>query len=139
MCRRIALLSILVSLLAAQPPAWKEFSIGPPTPKAPNNAYNVPQGILRASSISLRSLIGIIAGVPMARIVGPDWMDTEPYAVVAELSDESRLRLRTRSPDHASVGEEFRSMLTKELVERFHLEFHRETREGLAPKRPPQN
>jgi uncharacterized protein (TIGR03435 family) len=132
MFRRFAFLSILLSLLAAQEPAWKEFAIGPATPKSPNNAYNVPRGILRASSISLRSLIGLVAGVPMARIVGPDWMDTEHYAVVAELSDESRLRLRTRSPDDASVGEEFRSMLTQELVRHFHLEFHRETRDGLS-------
>ena len=42
MFRRIALLSILVSLLEAQPTAWREFSIGPATSKAPNNAYNVP-------------------------------------------------------------------------------------------------
>ena len=55
----------------------------------------------------------------MARIVGPAWMDTEHYAVVATLPDESRLRLRTRSPDDASVAEEFRSMLTQELVKRF--------------------
>ena len=68
----------------------------------------------------------------MAGIVGPDWMDTEHYAVAATLSDESRQRLRTRSPDDASVGEEFRSMLTQELVQRFHLEFHRETRDGLT-------
>ena len=106
--------------------------MGPAAPKSSNNAYNVPQGILRASSISLRSLIGIIAGVPLARIVGPDWMDTEHYAVAAALSDESRLRLRTRSPDDASIGEEFRSLLTQELVQRFHLEFHRETRDGIA-------
>jgi len=132
MFRRFALLSILASLLAAQPPAWKEFSIGPAIPKASNNAYNVRQGILRASFISLRSLIGIMAGVPEARIVGPDWMAAEHYAVSATLSDESRLRLRTRSPDDASVGEEFRSMLTQELVQRFHLEFHRETRDSLT-------
>ena len=64
----------------------------------------------------------------MARIVGPDWMDSEHYAVAATLSDESRLRLRTRSPDDASIGEAFQSMLTQELEQRFHLEFHRETR-----------
>jgi uncharacterized protein (TIGR03435 family) len=132
MLRRIAQMSILASLLAAQPPAWKEFTIGPATPKASNNEYNVRQGILRAGSISLRSLIGIIGGVPGARIIGPDWMDTDHYAVAAALSDESRLRLRTRSTDDASVGEEFRSMLTQELVQHFHLEFHRETREGLT-------
>jgi uncharacterized protein (TIGR03435 family) len=131
MSRRFALLSILIPLAAAQQPAWKEFSIGPAEPKA-SNVYNVPQGILRAGSISLRSLIGIIAGVPMARIVGPDWMDTEQYSVAAALSDESRLRLRTRSPDDASIGQEFRSMLTQELVQRLHLEFHRETRDGLT-------
>jgi uncharacterized protein (TIGR03435 family) len=130
--RLIALLSILASLLAAQPPAWKEFSIGPATPKASNNEYSVRQGILRAGSISLRSLIGIIGGVLEARTIGPEWMDSDHYAVAATLSDESRLRLRTRSTDDASIGEEFRSMLTQELVQRFHLEFHRETREGFT-------
>jgi uncharacterized protein (TIGR03435 family) len=56
----------------------------------------------------------------------------ERYAVAAALSDESRLQFRTRSEIDAPVGEKFRSMLTQELVQRFHLEFHRETREGLA-------
>src|SRR4051812_44615936 len=89
MFRRFASLPILALLLSAQQPAWKEFAIGPSTGKVPTDVYNVPQGMLRASSISLRSLIGIIAGVPVARIVGPDWMDTEQYAVVATVPDES--------------------------------------------------
>jgi uncharacterized protein (TIGR03435 family) len=118
--RLLALLLTLISLLNGQTPAWKEFSIGPPKHNQQMSA-NLLQGVLHASSISLKSLIGIAAHLPVVRITGPDWMETEHYAVVAMLSGESLTRLRKRSDD-ARIAEEFRSLLTQELVRRFHLE-----------------
>lgn len=90
------------------------------------------RGMLRAGSISLKSLIGIAAGAPEARILGPDWMDSERYAITATLSDEKRLRLRTRSEDDGRLAVEFRTMLTEELAQRFQLQYHREMRDRLS-------
>lgn len=126
------LLLAAVSLLTAQAPTWKEFSIGPTTGAVKIGLNNVRQGVFHANSISLNSLIGIATNVGGPRVLGPGWMETEHYAVAAELSDESHLRLRTRSQDDASIAEEFRSLLMQELVRRFHLEYHREIRDTPA-------
>src|SRR5215469_900528 len=131
MLRRLAPLPILLAVSTAQPSAWQEFSIGPAVPKQ-NVVNDSRQGVLRADSISLKSLIGIAAGVPEARILGPDWMDTERYAITATLSDESRLRLRRRSEDVDGLAVEFRTMLTEELGQRLHLQYHREMRDRLS-------
>src|SRR5579863_1213777 len=111
MLRRCALLLITLSWMAGQrlPPTWKEFSMGPVQHRLRSPVSNIRQGELRAGSISLKSLVGIAAGLPAVRILGPDWLATEQYSVDATLSDESRLRLRTRSKD--PVAEDFRSLL----------------------------
>ena len=132
MLRRLALLPIACSLLTAQPSAWKEFSIGPPTRGAPTSLNNVREGVLHSNAISLASLIGVATGVPSPRVLGPGWIETEHYAVTATLSDDTHLRLRTRAPDDTTIAEEFRALLTRELVLRFHLEYHRETRNTLT-------
>jgi uncharacterized protein (TIGR03435 family) len=131
MLRRIALLPIVVRALLAQPPAWQEFSIGPATRKIDTTTTNIRQGILRSNSISLKSLIAVAAGISSERIVGPGWIESDHWAVAATLSEDSRLRLRTRSPDDPRVVDEFRSLLTQELIRRFHLESHRESRETV--------
>ena len=133
MLRRLALLPAALSLLPAQPPpapAWKEFSLGPATRQVETTATNIRLGVLRSNSISLRSLIGVAAGVSPVRVLGPEWLAGEHFTVAAIISDESRLRLRTRSPGDPGVEGEFRSLLTGELAQRFQLEFHRETRAG---------
>jgi len=131
MLRRFALLPILLAALMAQPSAWQEFYIGPAAfMQRLVNDYR--RGMLHAGSISLKSLIGIAAGVPEARILGPDWMDAEHYAIAATLSDETRLRLRTRSEDPARLAEDFKNLLAEELEQRLHLQFHRETRDRLS-------
>ena len=143
MFRPFALLPVACFMLMAQAPTWKEFSIGPPTRGAPISLNNVNQGIFHANATSLASLIGVAAGVPSPRVLGPAWMETEHFAVAATLGDESHQRLRTRSSDDLTIAEEFRSLLTHELALRFHLEYHRETREALtytlrpAEGRPP--
>ena len=118
MLRRLAPLPVLLAVLTAQPPAWQEFSIGPAASKQ-NLINDYRRGVLRASSISLKSLIGIAAGMPEAHILGPDWIDTERYAITAMLSDETRLRLRTRSEDDGHLAMEFRTLLAEELAQRF--------------------
>ncbi len=128
----MALLPVLLFTLAAQAPTWQEFSIGPATRMVDTNLTNLRQGMLHSGSISLQSLIAVAGGVPSDRVAGPGWMASDHYAVSATLSEATRLRLRTRSPDDARVIDEFRAMLTEELLRRFQLETHRETRETLG-------
>jgi uncharacterized protein (TIGR03435 family) len=134
MYRWVALLPIAFAVLSGQSPpspTWKEFAIGPAGRKPKAQANNVRQGLLHSESISVRSLLGVAAGVPWSRIDGPEWMDTQHYSVTAEISDESRFRLRTRAPEDTRVMEEFQSLLTSELARRFHLAFHREIRKTI--------
>ena len=130
MLRRFALLPLILSSLGAQP-EWKEFSLGPAIRRPDARANNPRQGLLHTNSISLRSLIAIATGLPPVAVLGPDWLDGAHYAIAAAIADESRLRLRSREPEETRVVDEFRSLLTVELVKRFHLQFHRETRDSL--------
>lgn len=128
-CRLILLLPVAISLPGAQP-AWKEFSLGPMTPKGPPNSDGkVRNGGLRAKSISTRSLIAIAAGVSPTHVLGPDWIDTERFSVAAVLADDSRSRLRTRPSGGAGLDDEFRELFSQEIASRFHLEIRRERRD----------
>jgi uncharacterized protein (TIGR03435 family) len=123
------LLSVGASLAAAQP-NWKEFSLGPAIPKGPINPRgSVRRGILRAKSISARTLIAISTGLPPPRVLGPDWIDSEHYSVSAVLADDLKGRLRSRSAAGASLNDEFQSLFASEIASRFRLEFQKERRE----------
>ncbi len=138
MLRLGALLTMLTFLLAAQsplPPSWKEFSMGPVKKKQGASLGNLNRGEMRAGSISVKWLVSIATGVPPARIVCPDWMNTEHYSVVAVLSDEARLRMQTREEN--PVEEDFRRLFEAELVRRFQLEYHREARQSPALRLQP--
>lgn len=125
------LLPLAVFLFGAQA-TWKEFSLALVTPKGPPHPFAAHHGALQAGSISVKSLIGIATGMPPTRVLGPDWIDTEHYRVTAVLSDESRVRMRTRKPGDTGVDEEFRSLFIQEIVSRFHLEFHQERRNSIG-------
>lgn len=131
MLRRLALLPVFFLSLIAQAPEWQEFSLGPPRGKLEIGTNNIRQGVFHSNSISLKSLISLASGIGAAHVTGPGWIDSEHYGISATLSEASRLRLRTRAPDDARVVDEFRLLLTKELVQRFRLEFHRETRDTV--------
>lgn len=73
-------------------------------------------------NVSLKRLIGMAYGVPDGRdylFSGPEWLNSTHFDVNA-----------TFSPD--STNEEMRLMLQQLLDERFHLKFHRETKEFTA-------
>lgn len=114
-------------------PMWETFSLGPATSGGlANSKPAVRKGIMRAKSISAKSLIGFVAGISPTRVLGPEWIDTERYSVTAILSDNSRGRLRRRSPTGASSDEEFRLLFTQEIVSRFQLKMHTEQRSQHA-------
>jgi uncharacterized protein (TIGR03435 family) len=128
--RRLAfVLSIGASLVPAQP-NWREFSLSPARVQGALNPMGaVRRGTLRARSISARALIAISAGVPPARVLGPDWIDSENYAILAVLADDSQGRLRTRSTAHTSLDDDFQNLFAQEIASRFRLEFQRERQE----------
>ena len=125
------LLPLAAAPLWAQTAAWQEFSLGPAVRK-PLHSSDVPHGALHASSISLRALIAVAAGLPEQRIVGPEWIATEHYSIAAVLDASSQSRLRRRSEGESSIDSQFRSLLGQELAARFHLEQHREVQDRLA-------
>jgi uncharacterized protein (TIGR03435 family) len=83
---------------------------------------------LRANGISLKSLLARVEGLPQIRIVAPDWMTEDRYAVTAQVSDEYRLRLRRREESEGGPQGEVRALVRHELQERLQLKMHREMR-----------
>jgi uncharacterized protein (TIGR03435 family) len=111
--RREAALSILaVSALLGQTAAsatWKEFSIGPPTR---NQSGFSPYGI-RAEGVPLKRALARAYGLPEHRIIGPDWLDTERYAITGQVDNPA----------------DFQPLFQQELTARFHMAAHLETKE----------
>ncbi len=101
---------------SADSPKWKEFSIGPPTR---NQTGFGPNG-LRADGIPLVRALARAYGLPEHRIIGPDWLDTERYAIVAQVDDLK----------------DFQPLFQQELTARFKMVAHREMRRtGSRPRR----
>jgi uncharacterized protein (TIGR03435 family) len=90
-------------------PAWKEFSIGPPT----QNQSGFSREGIRAKGIPLKRALARAWGVPEHRILGPAWMADERYALTALVDN----------PD------DLQPLLQQELTKRFQMAVHRETRE----------
>jgi uncharacterized protein (TIGR03435 family) len=130
MRKEAALFVIATSVLLGQSagsPAWKEFSIGAPS-KGPNGFS---QYGIRTSQVTMKKALARAYDVPEHRVVGPDWLPTERYAITAEVNDPK----------------DFQPLFQQELATRFHLLAHREMREvpvyvlksieGAPPKQPP--
>jgi uncharacterized protein (TIGR03435 family) len=105
-------LLITGSVLAGQSApqlAWKEFSIGPAT----RNRTGFGAEGLRAEGIPFKRAIARAWGVPEFRISGPEWLDTQRYAITALVADP----------------QEFQPLFQQELTKRFQLVTHWESRE----------
>src|SRR5580658_5639273 len=112
MKREAALFAIGVSVLLGQSAGsqtWKEFSIGAPS-KGPNNFS---QYGMRTSQIPMKRALSRAYDVPEQRILGPDWLATERYAITAQVDD----------------AKDFRPLFQQELAARFHLLAHKESRD----------
>jgi uncharacterized protein (TIGR03435 family) len=102
-------LSTTLLMCAQIPPAWKEFSIGPPTK---NQSRISPQGIT-AQGIPLQRVIARAYGMPEYLVSGSRSIADDRYAMTALVDDPK----------------DFQPLLREELAKRFHLEAHREMRE----------
>jgi uncharacterized protein (TIGR03435 family) len=83
---------------------------------------------LRTEGVSLKSLLARLEGVPQIRIIAPEWMTQDRYALTAQVSDEYRLHLRRREESERGPAAELRGLVLRELEERLQLRMHRETR-----------
>jgi uncharacterized protein (TIGR03435 family) len=117
--------------LAAQntgAPEWQEFSLGP----AGKSGGRWAKDSIRGEGVPLKKVIARAYDLPEHRVVGPEWIGTQRYALTAV----------------ASKPEDLQPLLQRMLAERFQMEAHRETKEvpvyvlkaleGLQPNaRPP--
>lgn len=105
--------SLLLSLAAlcgqtADAPTWKEYSLGRPT-KGPGRFSR--DGI-QGTSVPLKRILARAYGVPEHRVVGPEWISGETYALTALVSNPA----------------DFQPLMQRELAASFFLTAHRESR-----------
>src|ERR1035437_2803618 len=88
--KRSAILLVAVPLLLAQTavsPVWKEFLIGPAT----RNQSGRSRGGIRAEGILLKRALAWAWGLPEHRIIGPEWLAEQRYALSALVNDPQDL------------------------------------------------
>ena len=113
--RKFALLVVLSAGVWAQAPAGlEEFSIEPTDPTGSHHNTLNPTEIT-ADRIALRELLAFAYGVPLERVLGPDWL-------------EDRFQVTARARAGADQAE-FTASLQKALGDRFHLNVERNTRD----------
>jgi uncharacterized protein (TIGR03435 family) len=95
--------------LAQTAPVWKEFSIGPAT----RNQSGFSREGIRAEGIPLKRALARAWGLPEHRIIGPEWIAEQRYAMTALVNDPQDLQ----------------PLLQDELTRRLKMVAHRETRE----------
>ena len=111
-------------IVAQTPPAWKEFSIGPPT----RSQSGFSREGIRAEGIPLKRALARAWGLPEHRIIGPEWIAEQRYALTALVDDPQDLQ----------------PLLQAELTRRLKMVAHRETHElpvyvlRALDGRPPQ-
>jgi uncharacterized protein (TIGR03435 family) len=119
--KKLMLVAAAITLLNAQPPAARpEFEVASLKPSAPDAAgffiKTLPGGGLQAKNIPLKRLIATAYSVTDYQIFGD-----------VKLLDQ-KFDLDARAPNPAELGT-LRLMLQSLLDERFHLNFHQETRD----------
>ncbi len=106
----IFVLTIPVLLAQSSPaPVWKQFSIGPAT----RNQSGFSREGIRAEGIPLIRALARAWGLPEHRVIGPQWIDDQRYAITALVNDPK----------------DFQPLMQEEMTRRFKMVAHRETRD----------
>jgi len=118
---KLACLVVLLPALPALPQGRPEYEVASLKPNASGrpgfSIQALPGGVLRASNISLKRLIAMAYSVTDYQIFGSlPWLESERYDVEAKAGKPVPLT-------------DLRVMMQSLLDERFHLKFHRESRE----------
>lgn len=115
----------------------RSFEVISIRPIAPGTSTHVtgfralPGGRIDIVGIGIRQLMSQAFHIPTNQIKGgPDWLDTQGYAIVAIPPDDSPSR--KQEIESFTPTEEQRQMLRELLAERFSLRYHEEMRSGAA-------
>ncbi|HXS96647.1 MAG TPA: TIGR03435 family protein [Candidatus Limnocylindrales bacterium] len=115
--RLCGLATLLVAAAVAQPPSFDVASV---KPNSSGSRITIGGGLRNSGysveNITLRSLFAAAFGMPVSRIIGPDWMDTARFDIQAKAP--------AGTPDR-----QLALMLQTLLAVRFHSVNHREARD----------
>jgi len=104
----------------AAPPAFEAVSIKPNSSGVSGSDMNSTPGRLNAVNITPRSLLLYAFGIRESQLLGgPDWLDKERFDLAAVTGTPIDLNRTTLPPYLQSM-----------FADRFHLKFHRDTRES---------
>jgi uncharacterized protein (TIGR03435 family) len=119
--RTSALFSLaLLTASAALGQKFEVISIKPNDSNSTNESDGNSGGRFHATNITLRALIARAYGMPQGQVIGPDWLDTVRFDIIAKFPETFVLSVANLP----AVQEMHRNM----LADRFKLEAHPETR-----------
>jgi uncharacterized protein (TIGR03435 family) len=122
MLRLRPLLPLLAAVALAQSPAQFEVAVIRPTTAAPGagTSFNLYEGgRLRIVNEPARLLVRLAFHLQDSQIAGgPSWLDSDRFDIEAKTGRPEKIALSAVAP-----------LIQSLLAERFHLQFHRETRE----------
>lgn len=105
--------------------------------------FNYPGGRITISMYTFAQLLREALGVQRFQVEGaPEWLDSDRFMIEAKPPASSQLSAFTPSNREAPLVEEQRQMLLALLEDRFHLQFHRESKDEVVylltrgPKEP---
>src|SRR6478735_2706056 len=118
--RYLAITALAALLAGQQTPAFEVASIRPTADQSSTQAgAQISQAQARFNGLPLKTYVAIAYKVQAPRIVGPDWLGTTRFDILAKLPD---------GVPPAQVPD----MLQALLVQRFKLQAHRENRESAV-------
>ncbi len=128
------LLPLTASLLFAQSTVRREFEVATVKPSSPASKmigiYIYPGGRIRAENCQLQHLIEEAFGLGAFQISGgPNWIKEALFDIEARPPATSK-SIDANPRNRTFLSDEQRLMLQALLTDRFHLEYHRETKEG---------
>jgi uncharacterized protein (TIGR03435 family) len=105
---------------AAPAPQFEVASVKPAEPAGPGTlsvGVHIDGAMVRCTSLSLLNYLNMAYDVKDYQIIGPDWLASERYDIVA------------KRPDGVEGEKALRGMMASLLQDRFKLTMHRETRD----------
>jgi uncharacterized protein (TIGR03435 family) len=126
------LLCAFASFVRAQPiPEFEVASVKPGATREVGGARTYPGGRVEFRGCQLHYLIQLAFDVQDFQVTGgPTWMDSDRYDIDAKPPASSKSSQSRPPYAKAPMNEEQRQMLQSLLADRFHLKYHRESREG---------
>src|ERR1700722_12288368 len=134
-CRSIGVAALASSALFGQSAASPSFEVASVKPSTPNDRviglFTYPGGRITATNYTLEMLLEEAYSVQRFQISGgPRWIGDDRFNVVAKPPASSKSSKSMPPYEKAPPNDEQLLMLQTLLADRFHLQFHREIKEG---------